>query len=106
MADADKNAATAKPKTKLVEIEEKTLTFWNEKKIFQKSLDKKSGAAGGAGRATLREFVFTTALLLLTACRTMATCWRHSSKTSFRDTKPCRASTSRAAGAGIVTAYP
>ncbi|HVT75118.1 MAG TPA: class I tRNA ligase family protein [Candidatus Paceibacterota bacterium] len=37
----------AKPKTKLVEIEEKILSFWDEKEIFQKSLDKKG-----------KEFVF------------------------------------------------
>ncbi len=36
-----------KPKTKLVEIEEKVLAFWDDKKIFQKSLQK-----GG------KEFVF------------------------------------------------
>jgi isoleucyl-tRNA synthetase len=36
-----------KPKTKLVEIEERTLAFWAEQEIFQKSLDK-----GG------KEFVF------------------------------------------------
>ncbi|HEU5114992.1 MAG TPA: class I tRNA ligase family protein [Candidatus Paceibacterota bacterium] len=47
MAEAPKAAQSPKPKTKLVEIEEKVLSFWSERQIFQKSLDK-----GG------REFVF------------------------------------------------
>ncbi|HVU06432.1 MAG TPA: class I tRNA ligase family protein [Candidatus Paceibacterota bacterium] len=47
MADAPKTQPETKPKTKLVEIEEKILSFWNEKEIFQKSLDKKG-----------KEFVF------------------------------------------------
>ncbi len=38
----------AEPKTKLVGIEEKVLAFWQEKEIFQKSLDKANG----------KEFVF------------------------------------------------
>ena len=32
----------AKPKNKLVEIEEKVLNFWNTEKIFQKSLEKEA----------------------------------------------------------------
>ncbi|MBX4209072.1 class I tRNA ligase family protein [Candidatus Parcubacteria bacterium] len=49
MADLknQKPASAPAPKTKLVEIEEKILAFWDKEEIFQKSLDKKG-----------KEFVF------------------------------------------------
>jgi len=40
MALSDKDSKENKPKTKLVEIEEKILSFWTKEKIFKKSLDK------------------------------------------------------------------
>lgn len=47
MADSHEKQTEATPKTKLVEIEERVLAFWNKEKIFEKSLARKG-----------KEFVF------------------------------------------------